>query len=97
MCAYISSSNDHIYSTTIKALEQQTGSSDDFQGTGTDGKEAPKRKFTMEPAMEDKICDLYDLYADVLFYTCNPLQAFYSFSFCVNSSIWYACPLISVA
>jgi len=28
-------------------------------------KEIPKRQYDMDPAMEDKICDLYDLFVDV--------------------------------
>ncbi|KAK2976145.1 hypothetical protein RJ640_012355 [Escallonia rubra] len=49
-----------------KALEQQAGASDDFQEVGTQGKEVTKRKCSMDDALEDKICDLYDLYVEVL-------------------------------
>lgn len=56
---------------TFQALEQQAGASDDFQEIATEEKEASKRKFTMDAALEDKICDLYDLYVDVLFCACN--------------------------
>ncbi|GMN45522.1 hypothetical protein TIFTF001_014710 [Ficus carica] len=50
----------------LKALEQQAGASDDFQETTTEEKEASKKKFSMDAALEDKICDLYDLYVDGL-------------------------------
>ncbi|KAK3009971.1 hypothetical protein RJ639_012826 [Escallonia herrerae] len=49
-----------------KALEQQAGASDDFQEVGTQEKEVTKRKCSMDDALEDKICDLYDLYVEVL-------------------------------
>ncbi|XP_048436497.1 ubinuclein-1-like isoform X6 [Pyrus x bretschneideri] len=49
-----------------KALEQQAGASDDFQETASGTKELSKRKFSMDAALEDKICDLYDLYVDGL-------------------------------
>lgn len=49
-----------------KAIEQQAGASDDFQETSTKGKEVLKRRFSMDDALEDKICDLYDLYVDGL-------------------------------
>ncbi|KAK6938368.1 Hpc2-related domain [Dillenia turbinata] len=49
-----------------KANEQQIGSSDDFQEFASEEKGAMKRKCSMDEAMEDKICDLYDLYVDGL-------------------------------
>lgn len=49
-----------------KVLEQQAGSSDDFQDMGNEEKEAIKRKYGMDNAIEDKICDIYDLYVDGL-------------------------------
>ncbi|XP_050364662.1 ubinuclein-1-like isoform X4 [Argentina anserina] len=49
-----------------KALEQQAGASDDFQEIASGAKDVSKRKFSMDPVLEDKICDLYDLYADGL-------------------------------
>lgn len=49
-----------------QALEQQAGASDDFQETASGTKELSKKKFSMDAALEDKICDLYDLYVDVL-------------------------------
>ncbi|XP_021284564.1 uncharacterized protein LOC110416798 isoform X2 [Herrania umbratica] len=48
-----------------KALEQQAGASDDFQEVGSEER-ALKRKFSMDTSLEDKICDLYDLYVDGL-------------------------------
>lgn len=50
----------------FQALEQQAGSSDDFQEIGNEGKEVIKRKYSMDDALEDSICDLYDLYVQVL-------------------------------
>lgn len=44
-----------------KAIEQPGGTSDDFQEIGTADK-VLNRKFSMDDALEDKICDLYDLY-----------------------------------
>lgn len=49
-----------------KALEQQAGAPDDFQEIASGAKEVSKRKFSMDPVLEDKICDLYDLYVDGL-------------------------------
>ncbi|KAL7176341.1 hypothetical protein ACSBR2_029809 [Camellia fascicularis] len=49
-----------------KALEQQAGASDDFQEIGNEEKEVIKRKYSMDDALEDKICDLYDLYVEGL-------------------------------
>lgn len=48
-----------------QALEQAGGASDDFQENGVEEKEVLKRKFSMDEALEDKICDLYDLYIEV--------------------------------
>ncbi|KAM0946360.1 hypothetical protein DsansV1_C09g0094151 [Dioscorea sansibarensis] len=48
-----------------KVAEQQDGSADDFQEAPvTDEKRALKRAFSMDKALEDKICDLYDLYVE---------------------------------
>lgn len=49
-----------------KGFDQQVGSSDDFQEIGSEEKGVLKRKFSMGDEMEDKICDLYDLYVDGL-------------------------------
>ncbi|KAI7740553.1 hypothetical protein M8C21_023921 [Ambrosia artemisiifolia] len=46
------------------AIEQQAGSSDDFQEPCT--KEKVKSIFTTDDVLEDKICDLYDLFVDGL-------------------------------
>jgi hypothetical protein len=43
--------------------QQANGSGGDFQEVGYSG--ALKGKFTMDNALEDKICDLYDLYVEV--------------------------------
>ncbi|KAL8134296.1 hypothetical protein AgCh_009367 [Apium graveolens] len=45
-----------------KAIEQPGGTSDDFQEIATADKKVLNRKFCMDDAVEDKICDLYDLY-----------------------------------
>ncbi|XP_077231760.1 ubinuclein-1-like [Tasmannia lanceolata] len=48
-----------------KAAEHRDGSSDDFQEVpGSVGKGTLKGRFIMDDAMEDKICDLYDLYVE---------------------------------
>ncbi|XP_027339060.1 ubinuclein-1-like isoform X2 [Abrus precatorius] len=46
--------------------QQKAGTSGDFQELGPDGKAITKRKFSMDAALEDKICDLYDLFVDGL-------------------------------
>ncbi|KAM0947331.1 hypothetical protein DsansV1_C08g0085051 [Dioscorea sansibarensis] len=49
-----------------KVTEQQGGSTNDFQEAYiNDGKRAQKVKHSMDRALEDKICDLYDLYVEV--------------------------------
>ena len=69
----------------FQALEQQAGASDDFQEVSAQDKEASKRKFSMDAVLEDKICDLYDLYVDVLVFACNACSwVFGSFSFQEN-------------
>ncbi|XP_077224676.1 ubinuclein-1-like isoform X2 [Tasmannia lanceolata] len=48
-----------------KAAEQRDGSSDDFQEVhGSEEKGTLKGRYIMDVAMEDKICDLYDLYVE---------------------------------
>lgn len=64
-CIYLS----HIY--VLQGFEQQAGASDDFQEVGSEEKAPLKKKVSMDAAMEDKICDLYDLYVDVLTDTSN--------------------------
>ncbi|CAI0609012.1 unnamed protein product [Linum tenue] len=49
-----------------KAMEQQAGASDDFQDLNSENKGVVKRKFSMDAALEDKVCDLYDLFVDGL-------------------------------
>lgn len=51
----------------LQAIEQPGGTIDDFQELDTADKEVLKQKFSMDDALEDKICDLYDLYVQVLF------------------------------
>ncbi|KAF3974025.1 hypothetical protein CMV_002602 [Castanea mollissima] len=50
----------------LKAFGQQAGASDDFQELCSEEKGVLKKKFIMDVAMEDKICDLYDLFVDGL-------------------------------
>lgn len=47
-----------------QAFGQQAGVSDDFQEFGSEEK-GVKKKFSMDDALEDRICDLYDLFVDV--------------------------------
>ncbi|KAL6492910.1 hypothetical protein OROGR_032669 [Orobanche gracilis] len=47
-------------------LEQQTTSTDDFREAGLEELEALKRKSSMDDALENKICDLHDLYVEKL-------------------------------
>lgn len=60
----------------FQVLEQQAGSSDDFQEIGSEEKGVVKRKHSMDSVLEDKICDLYDLYVDVLILHCPFLKTF---------------------
>ncbi|XP_010063438.2 ubinuclein-1 isoform X1 [Eucalyptus grandis] len=53
-----------IPSLETKALQHQSGASDDFQES--EEKTIPKKQYDMDAAMEDKICDLYDLFIDGL-------------------------------
>ncbi|KAJ9566921.1 hypothetical protein OSB04_002887 [Centaurea solstitialis] len=48
-----------------EAIEQQAGSSDDFQEPSSKEK-VLKSRFTTDDALEDKICEVYDLYVDGL-------------------------------
>ncbi|GMY06662.1 ubinuclein-1-like isoform X2 [Fagus crenata] len=50
----------------LKAFGQQAGASDDFQELCAEDKGVLKKKFSMDAALEDKICDLYDLFVDGL-------------------------------
>lgn len=61
MTAFISYSNYMLF----QGVDQHVGSSDDFQEFVSEEKSILKRKFSMADEMEDKICDLYDLYVDV--------------------------------
>lgn len=70
-----------MHNLSFQALELQAGASDNFQEIATGEKEASKRKFSMDAALEDKICDLYDLYVDVLFLLAIPVVIICSFSF----------------
>ncbi|KAJ4836411.1 hypothetical protein Tsubulata_015858 [Turnera subulata] len=56
----------HAASLDSKAFIQQAGTSDDFQETGAGEKGVLKRKISMDAVLEDKICDLYDLFIDGL-------------------------------
>ncbi|CAJ2674514.1 unnamed protein product [Trifolium pratense] len=52
--------------------QQQAGVSGDEE-LGPDGKAIPKSNFSMDTALEDKICDLYDVFVDGLDETAGPL------------------------
>ncbi|TYI39955.1 hypothetical protein ES332_A02G131300v1 [Gossypium tomentosum] len=54
-----------IPSFETKILEPPPGASDDFQETGSEER-VNRRKFGMDASLENKICDLYDLYVDGL-------------------------------
>ncbi|XVF36983.1 hypothetical protein REPUB_Repub19eG0105800 [Reevesia pubescens] len=54
-----------IPSFEIKVLEPQPRASDDFQEIGSEER-VFRRKFSMDASLENKICDLYDLYVDGL-------------------------------
>lgn len=45
--------------------EKQDGSADDFQEINNDERRTLKGRYSMDAALEDKICDLYDLYVEV--------------------------------
>ncbi|KAH6789113.1 hypothetical protein C2S51_004119 [Perilla frutescens var. frutescens] len=47
-------------------LEQHDANSDDFQEAGPVEREALKHKYSMDDVLENKICDLYDLYVERL-------------------------------
>lgn len=49
-----------------QATNQEAGSSDDFQDAGSVEKPPLKKKFVMDAALEDKLCDLYDIFVDVI-------------------------------
>lgn len=52
---------------TLESKQQQkAGASGDVQEFGPDGKPITKRNFSMDAALEDKICDLYDIFVDGL-------------------------------
>ena len=81
---------------SFQALEQQAGASENFQETATDEKEATKRKFSMDASLEDKICDLYDLYVDVTV-LCLQIPIGYSIAFLFEKTfVTVSCLLIFV-
>ncbi|CAA7404520.1 unnamed protein product [Spirodela intermedia] len=54
-----------IVHSRTKVPEQQDSFSDDFQEVvGNEEKRVPKAKYSMDDAIEDKICDLYELYVE---------------------------------
>ncbi|GAU46543.1 hypothetical protein TSUD_402600 [Trifolium subterraneum] len=46
--------------------QQKAGASGDVQDFGPDGKAITKRNFSMDASLEDKICELYDIFVDGL-------------------------------
>lgn len=74
----------------LQAIEQPGGTSDDFQEIGTADNEVLKQKFSMDDALEDKICDLYDLYVQVLFVIVIYKNVFLKlFSWCIICFLLY--------
>ncbi|KAH1215229.1 Ubinuclein-1 [Glycine max] len=51
---------------TIESKLQQQAAASGEQELGPDGKPITKKNFSMDTALEDKICDLYDLFVDGL-------------------------------
>ncbi|KFK42129.1 hypothetical protein AALP_AA2G214600 [Arabis alpina] len=49
-----------------QATNQEAGTSDDFQDVGSFEKAVLKKKFVIDAVLEDKLCDLYDIYIDGL-------------------------------
>ncbi|XP_011102211.1 ubinuclein-1 isoform X1 [Sesamum indicum] len=47
-------------------VEHQTTNSDNFQEAGAQGKDTFRQKYSMDDVLENKICDLYDLYVEKL-------------------------------
>lgn len=45
-----------------QATNQEAGTSDDFENPPP----STKKKFVMDEALEDKLCDLYDIFVDVI-------------------------------
>ncbi|KAF1865642.1 hypothetical protein Lal_00005019 [Lupinus albus] len=61
-----------VQAPTLASKQQKAGASGDFQEFGPDGKAITKCKFSMNTALEDKICDLYDLFVDGLDESAGP-------------------------
>lgn len=61
-------------SNIFQATEQQAGAPHDVRELVSEEKGVPKKKFVMDPALEDKICDLYDLFVDVLLHVLSDLR-----------------------
>lgn len=55
---------DVMFYTCHQVNEHHSGSADDFQ-IANDEKRYLKGKSVMDAALEDRICDLYDLYVEV--------------------------------
>ena len=51
-----------LFSTVSQATNQEAGTSDDFENPPP----STKKKFVMDEALEDKLCDLYDIFVDVI-------------------------------
>ncbi|KAK7282689.1 hypothetical protein RIF29_11665 [Crotalaria pallida] len=61
-----------VQTPTLESKQQKAGASADFQEVGPDGKAKTKSQFSMDTALEDKICDLYDLFVDGLDESAGP-------------------------
>ncbi|KAJ6337361.1 hypothetical protein OIU76_007103 [Salix suchowensis] len=58
--------DDRFQQIKKEALVQQTRASDDFQEIVSDERGVLKKRFSMDAVLEDKICDLYDLFVEGL-------------------------------
>lgn len=64
-----------------QASEQLDGSADDFQeGINSNVRKDLKGRYRMDAALEDRICDLYDLYIEVP----NPYPRYDKLSFLMD-------------
>ncbi|KAL2232345.1 UNVERIFIED_CONTAM: Ubinuclein-1 [Sesamum indicum] len=55
----------HLMQLRTLKVEHQTTNSDNFQEAGAQGKDTFRQKYSMDDVLENKICDLYDLYVEL--------------------------------
>lgn len=77
----------NIVSNIFQAIEQQGGAPHVIRELVSEEKGVPRKKFVMDPSLEDKICDLYDLFVDVLIHILSDVQMF---SFLIGFKLSYA-------